>query len=125
MQPSSARDTISIPDSNTPELNIKSETEEDIQPNRKESAGALRKRLKKKSWKHLKVARICWHNLDLRQQRKPQSITSPFALYVDEKLKLLDKRTPMFTEKRIMDSIFEAEMGALSNTPVRHVYSLC
>ena len=39
---------------------------------------------------------------------QPQ-VASSLVLCVDAKLKLLDKRTRMFTEKRIMDVLFEAE----------------
>ena len=49
---------------------------------------------------------------DVGTQQKP----STFALYVDEKLKLLDNRTRIFTEKRISDIIFEAEMGSMPSS---------
>ena len=43
---------------------------------------------------------------DVDTPQKPSS----FALYVDEKLKLFDNQTRIFTEKRISDILFEAEM---------------
>ena len=46
---------------------------------------------------------------DVDTQQKP----STFALYVDEKFKLLDNRARIFTEKRISDILFEAEMGSM------------
>ena len=46
---------------------------------------------------------------DIDTQQKP----STFALYVDEKLKLLDNRARILTEKRISDILFEAEMGSM------------
>ena len=120
MQPSSTRDTISIPDSNTPELYVESETEEDIQPKSKRKRGSIKKKFEEKKLEILEGCSNMLAQSRYPSAEKSQSITSPFALYVDEKLKLLEKRTRMFTEKRIMDIIFEAEMGAPSNTPVRH-----
>ena len=35
---------------------------------------------------------------------------SPFAMYVDEKLAILDKRNRMIAEKKITDVIYEIEM---------------
>ena len=49
---------------------------------------------------------------DVDTQQKP----STFALYVDEKLKLLDNQTRIFTEKRISDILFEAEMGSMPSS---------
>ena len=51
---------------------------------------------------------------DLDTHQKPTT----FALYVDEKLKLLVNRTRIFTTKRISGIVFEAEMGSIpSNIP--------
>ena len=45
---------------------------------------------------------------DVNTLQKP----SLFVLSVDEKLKLLDKRNRIFTEKRISDVLSEAEIGS-------------
>ena len=49
---------------------------------------------------------------DVDTQQKP----STFGLYADEKLKLLDNRTRIFTEKRISDILFKAEMGSMPSS---------
>ena len=49
---------------------------------------------------------------DVDTQQKPTT----FALYVDEKLKLLVNRTRIFTEKRISGIFFEAEMGSIPSS---------
>ena len=112
MQPSSTRDTISIP-----ELNVESETEEDIQPKSKRKRGSIKKKFEEKK---LEILEGCSNMLAQSRSpsaEKPQSITSPFALYVDEKLKLLDKRTRVFNEKRIMDSQNATDLIDSSNQP--------
>ena len=53
---------------------------------------------------------VSWKDVDTQQ--KP----STFALYVDEKLKMLDDRTRIFTEKRISDILSEAEMGSMPSS---------
>ena len=45
-----------------------------------------------------------------------QQKMSTFAIFVDEKLKLSDNRTRIFTEKRISDILFEAEMGPIPSS---------
>ena len=49
---------------------------------------------------------------DVDTQQKPLT----FALYVDEKLKLLDNQTRIFTEKRISVILFEAEIRSMPSS---------
>lgn len=70
-------------------------------------------------------AKICSSDSDTRKELlstciqvlkepmpQPQSQSSPFSLYVAEKLSHLDRRNRMIAEKRISDILFEIEMNA-------------
>jgi hypothetical protein len=44
-----------------------------------------------------------------------KSLSSPFAMYVEEKLLSFDKRTRLIAEKRISDVIFDLEFDSSMN----------
>ena len=103
MQSGGTRDTIDI--NARAELNDEvSEAEDNIQP----KAKLKRKKSKCLEEKTMEIREGCFKMLassvsskDADTQLKP----STFALYVDEKLKLLDNRTGIFTEKRISEKL--------------------
>ena len=111
MQSGGTRDTIDI--SASTELNDEvSEAEDNIQP----KAKLKRRKSKCLEEKKMEILEECSKMLVSSVSSKDvdtQQKLSTFALYVDEKLNLLDNRTHIFTEKRISDILLEAEMGSM------------
>ena len=61
----------------------------------------------------------------LATPKAPQGkIPSSFAMYVDDKLKYMDARSHTITEKRIMDILFETEMGTTCVRPIQRQHSI-
>ena len=112
MQSGGTRDTIDI--NASAELNDEvSEPQDNIQP----KAKLKRKKSKCLEEKKMEILEGCFKMLASSVSSKDtQQKPSTFALYVDEKLKLLDNRTRIFTEKRISDILFEAEMGSMPSS---------
>ena len=56
----------------------------------------------------------------LATPKAPQDKTpSSFAMYADDELKQMDARSRTITEKRIIDILFEVEMGTTCVTPTQ------
>ena len=61
----------------------------------------------------------------LATPKVPQCKTpSSFAMYVDDKLKQMDAHCFTITEKRIMDILFEVEMGTTCVVPIQRQHSI-
>ena len=114
MQSGGTRDTTDI--NASVELNDEvSEAEDNIQP----KARLKRKKSKCLEERKMEILEGCSKMLassvsskDVDTQQKP----STFAFYDHEKLKLLDNRTRIFTEKRISDILFEEEMASMPSS---------
>ena len=117
MQSGGTRETIDINASAGLNDEVR-EAEDNIQP----KAKLKRKKTKCLEEKMMEILEGCSKMLASSVSSKDvdtQQKSSTFALYVEEKLKLLDNRTRIFTEKRISDILFEAEMGSMpSSIPV-------
>ena len=117
MQSGGTRDTIDINASAGLNDEVR-EAEDNIQP----KAKLKRKKTKCLEEKMMEILEGCSKMLASSVSSKDvdtQQKSSTFALYVEEKLKLLDNRTRIFTEKRISDILFEAEMGSMpSSIPI-------
>ena len=117
MQSGGTRETIDINASAGLNDEVR-EAEDNIQP----KAKLKRKKTKCLEEKMMEILEGCSKMLASSVSSKDvdtQQKSSTFALYVEEKLKLLDNRTRIFTEKRISDILFEAEMGSMpSSIPI-------
>ena len=61
----------------------------------------------------------------LAAPKAPQGKTPfSFVMNVDDKLKQMDAHSRTITEKRIMDILFEVEMGTTCVTPTQRQYSI-
>ena len=117
MQSGGTRDTIDINASAGLNDEVR-EAENNIQP----KAKLKRKKTKCLEEKMMEILEGCSKMLASSVSSKDvdtQQKSSTFAVYVEEKLKLLDNRTRIFTEKRISHILFEAEMGSMpSSIPI-------
>ena len=98
------------------DLNINSDPEESLDTTEfvKEKS-SKRKRITQSDEKQKLIAK-CINVLDKPATQPQPTVTDPFALYVSEQLKDLDKRRRLIAEKRINDILFEIRFEQFSGT---------
>ena len=109
VKPGSTADTIALQDKdfdkNMQSREINDDNEEEAAPKAKRKSFA-------KKMEERKIQLLKGLANALETPKAPQGNTpSSFAIYVNNKLKQMDARSHAITEKRIMDTLFEAKMG--------------
>ena len=120
MKPGSNADTIALQDKdfdkNIQSREINDDNEDEVVPK------VMRKSFAKKM-EERKITLLEGVANVLATPKAPQGKTpSSFDMYADDKLKQMDARSRTITEKRIMDILFEVEMGTTCARPRTTVF---
>ena len=122
MKSGSTADTIALQDKDF-DKNIKSREIND--DNKEEVAPKAKRKSFVKKMKERNIQLLEGVANALATPKVPQCKTpSSFAMYVDDKLKQMDAHSLTITEKRIMDILFEVEMGTTCVVPIQRQHSI-